>query len=181
MGESRSLLQKVRSQLKLTQTEMAERLRVKQTTISQYEAGKTEPSIEVLMRAARLVESHADLYQAIALRIASRVRSLTDEEQFDLLPIVISDHDEPFDRVVGAIIAELKNACNVPCAPGVIKMLQLYRKTQNTPALWPSFAKAADYIEVEITRRPSQPDVPKEEKGRQVRPTPKRRKSTRHI
>ena len=149
MEESKELLKQARSRLGLTQAEMAGHLRVKQNTISQYEAGKAEPSIEVLMRASRLVEHHADLHQAIAQRIASRVRALTAEET-DSLPIIISDDDQPFDYLVGRIIAELKNAQS---APGVVKILQLYRRTQNSLDMWPVFTKAAGYIEVEIARR----------------------------
>jgi len=74
-GGSATLLKQTRSRLGMTQLELAKRLQVKRNTVSQYEASRAEPSLEVLMRVFNLLpEDHLDLRQAVSQRIQDRVR-----------------------------------------------------------------------------------------------------------
>ncbi|HYW47254.1 MAG TPA: helix-turn-helix transcriptional regulator [Bryobacteraceae bacterium] len=146
-----SLFKEVRQRLKMTQEEMAERLRIKRNTISQYETGRAAPSLEVLIRLGDLAmaPSVTDLRIAIHEQVRSRISALTETERDDVLPVIINEPG-PFSELLQRVIAELRN---VPVAPGLIKILQLCRKTNNDVDLWPAFTKAADYIEVELERR----------------------------
>ena len=144
------LVRRVRQHLRLTQAALAERLKIKQTTISQYETGRAEPSLEVMMRLQHLMPDGGDLYMELSREIAARVQSLSEEERDEMLPIVIR-YDEPtFEDLVRSLIGHLRSA---QAAPGMLKILRLYLKTGNAQDLWPVFEKAAGYIEVELAQR----------------------------
>ena len=63
-------LKELRKSLNLTQEEVAKKLNIKQNTYSQYENFQREPSIELLIRLAKLFDTSIDY-----------IVGLTDEEQ----------------------------------------------------------------------------------------------------
>src|SRR5271157_4463168 len=141
MIEPKTLLRDARKRLKMTQAAMADHLHIKQATVSLYEGGKVEPSVEILMRLERLVESEPDLRSALVQQVNNRIRSMTPQQVDEDLPIYITDVAPPFSEFVRDLIARLKT---ISAPPGLIKMLRLYLRTNNAAEMWPLFAKAAD-------------------------------------
>jgi transcriptional regulator with XRE-family HTH domain len=71
----------VRRRLGLTQTGLANHLGVKQNTISQYEAGKASPSIDVLIKLHQLVNNDKEAADKVQELIAARM--IISGEQLD--------------------------------------------------------------------------------------------------
>lgn len=138
-GDLPQIVRTLRDRLRDTQAEFAEFLGVAQTTVSQYEKGRSIPSTEVLVK-MMFLSSWADLREAIIQHIQQRFGTQNDD-----------DWEERFKAFY-----RMRNRSSAPVVPlfdvsaDVARIFQLYRKHRARPESDDVFRKAADYIEVQL-------------------------------
>ena len=108
------MIRKLRKQLHLSQTELARRLNVHQTAVSQWENDRTQPDVETVKRIADFFSVPTDFLfddregASGSARTDGRIpvyAELRPDGPTDL-PVAWATASEPDDRLVGVIAAE---------------------------------------------------------------------------
>lgn len=85
MSDFGTTIRRLRKQKKLTQKELSDMLGIKQTTYSDWESGKTEPKINVLVRFAALYHTTTDKLLGVDLfRTEGPINSFADSNLTNL-------------------------------------------------------------------------------------------------
>ena len=85
MSDFGTTIRRLRKQKKLTQKELSDMLGIKQTTYSDWESGKTEPKINVLIRFAELYHTTTDKLLGVDFfRTEGTITSFADSNLINL-------------------------------------------------------------------------------------------------